>query len=129
MHKYQNIKNNNCIYYNFVNYYSVDMFQNIMLSTLISKEDSTIQNNIDYIKRLRKDYPLIDLRSSKHFFDMLCEIGFIEYVPRTIFKIKDSINELNSLKELIWIIENGLSVEQFLRRSKIKKIKNKLNGI
>lgn len=127
MSKYNHIKNSNIIYFNYIKYGSNNDFYEFILSTLMAKEDSNVNGALRFVKFL-KDETQLGLKECKNWYDILRDLGFIiSDINNQIFYITDYVNELNSMEDLVYMIEHELTINQFLRISKLKKIKNKMN--
>jgi len=131
MSKYQNIKKHNGLYkdYKEGRFYNLNKYDELILSTLIAKEDKEVDGLLQYVKRLKEDTGHMNgLKECKEFCDILKDIGFVQFDFSTrYFLITDFVNDIRSIDDLIFIIDNDLTIHQFTRGGKLKKIINKIN--
>lgn len=120
--EYDWIRRNNSVYKNWKNFMSDYYFDNLMIVILEIKENenSKFNDKIELIKRLKNDVGT-GLKESKDFYDILNILGFFNG-----YYIEDSILEINSLKNIQYMIDNNLTIKHFLRKKKIETI---INGI
>jgi hypothetical protein len=114
MSKYNNLKNNQ-IYKNH-KLWNETHFYELMVSTLLAKEEEYIRGPIQYIKFI-KDETQLGLKYCKEWYDLLKELGFIwSNFNIPVFKIIDEIEEINSMEDLCYIIDHDLNINQFLSK-------------
>jgi len=118
----------NLLYKDFKNYGNNFHFYELMMATLIALENKNdkMNSSLFLVKGLISETNL-GLKVCKDWYDIMKSLGFISYDSKT-FEIKESITEMNSINDLITMIDNQLTIEQFLRIKKLRKIKNKING-
>lgn len=127
----------NSNFYNFRSY-----FDDLLLYTLTALEENiTFSGALQFVKYLKDssksdiqyDSSGIDLKKCKFFYDLLKDTGFIEISFNDNagffdkFIIFNTINEINSIKDLVYMIDHNLTVNQFLRLTKIKRITKRNN--
>ncbi|MFW5847793.1 MAG: hypothetical protein ACOCVF_02625 [bacterium] len=110
---------------------SSHMFNELIIYTLILKENNEFLTPLKFIKELNKIVNF-NLKLVKNYYDVLLEIGFIETfdtyldgVTRKEMKIKEEIYEIKTPSDFLNIIDNNISLNVFLRNSKLSKILNK----
>jgi hypothetical protein len=126
MSKYEHIKNSNYIYSDFIKCNTTEMFNEFMILTLMAKENVNMDGALRYVKYI-KDETEYGLKICKEWYDLLRDLGLIINIHNN-FEIKDEIEQINTMDDIIFIVENELDINHFLRISKLKKIKYKING-
>jgi len=102
-------------------------FYELMINTLISTDKTNKYGAIQYIKFL-KDETDLKMLYCKDWFILLRELKFIIWDHNGgVFYITDHVNEINSMKELIYLVDHNLTVKEFLRGRKLKNLKKKMN--
>jgi uncharacterized protein YehS (DUF1456 family) len=94
MPEYEHIKNNK-IYQDYKNDENVGDFYDFVLATLMALENNDITNALQFVKFL-KDETKYGLKRCKDWYDIM--------------------------DDLVYIIEHGLTLEQFSRKRKLKNI-------
>jgi len=124
MIKYKHIKSNS-IYTDFIQYNVNELFNEFMIATLVAKENINVDNALKYVKFI-KDETEYGLKVCKDWYDILRDLGLI-INEHNNFQIKDEIEQINTMDDIVYIVENELDINHFLRISKLKKIKSKIN--
>jgi len=124
MPNYKSLKNNG-VYKNH-NLWNETSFYDFMIATLLAKETAEIQGPLQFVKFL-KDETGIGLKYCKEWYDLLNELLFLSWdFPDPEFVILDEIEEVNSMEDLVYMVDHNLSINQFLRVSKMKQIKKRI---
>jgi len=124
MPKYEQL--NNEVYKNHI-LWNKTYFYELMVSTLLAKEESNINGPLQYVKYI-KDETQLGLKYCKEWYDLLKDTGFIiNDFSKNIFQIIDEVNEINTMDDLVYMIDHELNVNQFLRITKIRNIKKRIN--
>jgi hypothetical protein len=103
-------------------------FEELMIALLIIKEENSSKTNgkIELIKKLKSDTDF-GLKDSKDFYDILESVGIINEKEGII---EDYIYDINSIRDLHYIIINNMNAKLFSRNKKIKILTNKIkNGL
>jgi len=132
MQNFKSVKDNT-FYINYVNYNEYTNFYDLIIYTMVSLEEGINFNGpLHYIKYIKDESKIdrpnnsIGLLDCKYFYDFLRGSGFID---DDVFKINRCVFEINSITDVIKIIDNEITVEQFFRISKIKKLKKRISII
>ena len=125
MANYKNIRNS--VYYgNWKGVYSNLHFEELLLNTLIILDENIyIEFAILYVKLL-KEKTGYKIKECKEFFELLryTELIEVDYKDpeKSMFEIKEVVNEINSLDDIFFIIDHELTMEQYLRRTKLNNL-------
>lgn len=130
--KYDKLKSNR-YYTNYINYLYKNHFDEMMIQTLIIKEEGDYYGGLYFssgskklylIKRLkdgmRDEIKLIDV---KDFTDLLSDLGIIDM---NISYITDYIYDINSIEDIIYIINKQMDIKLFSRVRKLIKLKSNI---
>jgi len=123
---YDNLRNN--VYFvNYKNYYYTTYFDELMIQMLIKKEKSDYYDVgiIPLIKDLRDGTQQLGLglKDLKHFTNILRDLEIIN--TQTLY-ITDYIYIINSIKDVIYMIDNRMEVNQYSRYQKLTKLKSNI---
>ena len=119
---YEHLKNNQ-IYKDYIEYGNTSDFYEFVLATWMAMEDETVMTSPLYFIKFVKNEAGRGLKHTKDWYDMLRDLGFIENNFDTKhFMMKKELKELKSMNDLVHMIDNQLTVEQFSRRGKLKKV-------
>ena len=120
---YSNLKGNY-----FIRFYRsvliISQFDELMIQTLIIKtlEYSLNYENLDVIKTLKNKtgYESKDIRS---FIDILTGLEIIDFKNNYI---TDYIYIINSIKDVIYMVDNRINMKQYSRYQKLSKLKSNI---
>ena len=103
-------------------------FFDFMVATLMAKENNEIQGAIQFVKYI-KDETGLGLKYCKEWYDLMRDLKFLKWEITTepSFEIVDAVHEINSMDDLVYMVEHDLTINHFLRISKIKQIKKRIN--
>lgn len=123
---YDNLKTN--VYFlNYKNYLYTTYFDELMIQMLIKKEKSNYYDGgtIPLIKELRDETPTLGLglRDLANFTHILRDLEIID--TQSLY-ISDYIYIINSLKDVIYMIDNRMDIKQYSRYHKLNKLKSNI---
>lgn len=118
---YEHLKNNQ-IYKDYVELGNTSDFYEFILATWIAMEDDSIVGPLHFIKFVKTEAGS-GLKHTKDWFDMLRDLGFIESdFNAKYFVLKKELKEIRTMDSLVHMIDNQLTLDQFCRRGKLKKV-------
>ena len=120
---YESLKTNNVYVKRYEDNYYVGFFDELMVQVLIKKEKSDYFDDspLQLIRDLRDTTNnMVGLKDLKHFVDVLKAVEVIDF--KTL-EISDDIYLINSIKDIVYMINSRMTANQFARFHKLKKLK------
>jgi hypothetical protein len=103
--------------------YDIVKFDDMMIEALIMKENNDYFSNLLEFVRQIKLTTEFQLREIKDFTDILRYLGIIDAKKNYI---SDYIYIINSIKDIIYMVDNEIDIVQFSRLQKLRKIKSNI---